>query len=195
MKIIEVPIDSLSEFDLEYVTQQFLAVDGVSDVSVLEITGQIMVYGEGESLTQGMLMECLRVPNERPPDGGNVANRRPVGLGGAVAEQGGSSLIHLRVQGMHCAGCERAIEQVVSTVEGVAAVKAELVTGRATISGNNFSTSSVIAAIKKAGYPSEVVSSRASFFKNIREMHRQTERKLFWRWGLAIIAILLFLGL
>ena len=46
MKVIEVPIDSLSQSDLDEVSRRLLAVDGVAEVTVMEITGQILIYCE-----------------------------------------------------------------------------------------------------------------------------------------------------
>ena len=188
MKIIEIPIDSVRGIELEAVSQQLANTDGVVEVTILEITGQIMVYCDDESLSKDSLLGLLQSQETSFASGGineeqeSASRRNSAGL---------QSLLHLRIQGMHCAGCERAIENVVSSIPGVKSVKAELITGRATISGDGIVGDDVLQAISRAGYQAQEVTSRSNLFENIRAMHRRTERKLLGRWILAFICVLL----
>jgi len=188
MKIIEIPIDSLGGLGLEAVSQQLANVEGVSEVSILEITGQVMVYCDDESLSTDSLLEQLEAQKVQTV---TPVVREYQGSGAFRQPVASESLIHLRVQGMHCAGCERSIENVVSSIHGVQSVKAELITGRATVAGGSIVLEDVIQAICRAGYQAEEVRSRSNLFENIQAMHRRTERKLLGRWVLALFCVLL----
>ena len=187
MKIIEISIDSLGGFELEAVSQHLAKAEGVIEVTILEITGQIMVYCEDELVSKDSLLELLETQEEQVATEEINEPQEPVSSRKADAVR---SLIHLRVQGMHCAGCERAIENVVSSVPGVQSVKAEVVTGRTTIGGEGIVGEEVIQAVSRAGYKAQEVTSRSNLFENIQAMHRRTERKLFGRWILAFICVL-----
>ena len=56
MKIIEVPIESLGDQSLESIASRMRVVDGVSEVVIMEITGQILVYCDRESITLAELV-------------------------------------------------------------------------------------------------------------------------------------------
>ena len=138
MKIIEVPIDSLGDQSLDAVAARMRAVDGVSEVAVMEITGQILVYCDRETITLAELVgetsEASRLDENGPP-----ASPDSGGNGSAS-----STMVRLRIQGMHCAGCENALENVLGKVAGVESAKAELITGRATIAGNQLDPQSLV---------------------------------------------------
>ena len=56
-----------------------------------------------------------------------------------------------KVTGMSCAACSARVQKAVSNVNGVAECNVNLLTGDMTVDGQ-FDGSSVIAAVKKAGY-------------------------------------------
>ena len=186
--MIEIPIDSLGGLELEAVAQQLANARGVVEVSIIEITGQVMVYCNDESLSTDSLLEQLDAQKVQTVNPGVEKHEESGAFRQSVASQ---SLTHLRVEGMHCAGCERAIENVVASIPGVQSVKAELISGRATVSGACIVVGDVIQAISRAGYQAEEVRSRSNLFENIQAMHRRTERKLLGRWVLAFFCIVL----
>ena len=65
MKIIEISIDSLGGFELEAVSQHLAKAEGVIEVTILEITGQIMVYCEDELVSKDSLLELLETQEEQ----------------------------------------------------------------------------------------------------------------------------------
>ncbi len=194
MKVIEVPIDSLSQSDLDEVSRRLLAVDGVAEVTVMEITGQILIYCEDEDLSRSLLEQRLAegsrpvavlpivelVPEVSAGDESpSRVREKPAGITGDEA------VVRLRIDGMHCSGCEQAIENLLLTVSGVETAKAELITGRAMVTGHCLSVDKLQDAVSRAGYRSQVVQSRTNLFASICETHRQNERKLLRRWILA----------
>ena len=56
------------------------------------------------------------------------------------------------VPGMHCGHCKEAVEREVSSVEGVAAVEADLETKLVAVDGEGVTDAAVRAAIEEAGY-------------------------------------------
>jgi copper chaperone CopZ len=56
------------------------------------------------------------------------------------------------VPGMHCGHCKAAVEQELSTVDGVSAVKADLESKLVTVSGSGLSDEALRDAIEQAGY-------------------------------------------
>lgn len=62
------------------------------------------------------------------------------------------------VEGMTCGHCTAAVSEEVERVDGVAAVDAELDTGRLKVRGEQFSDAAVAQAVHEAGY--RVVGSR-----------------------------------
>jgi len=189
MKMIEVPIDRLKGIDLESVPSAWGRMEGVSQVSILEITGQVLVYCVDESITLDSLFEALPHGDGGASDQNSFVGKQSV----AVINSDVQELIHLRIRGMHCASCEHAIEAVVLPLPGVSSVKAEVITGRATVTGTGVSTLAVTEALSRAGYQADVIVSRANLFENIRDMHRRNERKLRRRWVLALLCVLLLL--
>ncbi len=185
MKIIEVPIDSLGDQSLDAVAARMRAVDGVSEVAVMEITGQILVYCDRETITLAELVgetsEASRLDENGPP-----ASPDSGGNGSAS-----STMVRLRIQGMHCAGCENALENVLGKVAGVESAKAELITGRATIAGNQLDPQSLCEVVQQAGYTAEVVKARSTLFQSICDTHRRNEKSLFKRWVLAFACVML----
>ena len=187
--MIEVPIDRLNGIDLESVPSAWGRMEGVSQISILEITGQVLVYCVDESITLDSLIEALPQGDEGASDQNSLLDRQPV----TVIDSDVQELIHLRIRGMHCASCEHAIETVVSGLDGVSSVKAEVITGRATVTGTGVSTLAVTEALSGAGYQADVIVSRANLSENIRDMHRRNERKLRRRWVLALLCVLLLM--
>ena len=56
------------------------------------------------------------------------------------------------VPGMHCAHCERAVSEEVSSVDGVESVSVDLETKRVVVRGSALDDASLRAAIEEAGY-------------------------------------------
>jgi copper chaperone len=59
------------------------------------------------------------------------------------------------VRGMTCGHCVTAVESEVASVDGVEGVRADLVTGLVTVTGETFEDGAVRAAIAEAGYEAE----------------------------------------
>ncbi len=187
MKIIEVPIKRLNGIDLNSVPGVLSNLEGVSEVTILEITGQLVVSCVDETITMESLLETLQ-----HGDGETSNKNSPFRKQGEMIAQGKTEeLMHLRIRGMHCASCEHAVETVVSSLSGVSSVKAEVITGRATVTGTNVVASVVTEVLARAGYQAEVIASRSNLFENIRAMHRRNERKLRRRWVLALLCVVL----
>lgn len=194
MKIIEVSINSLGQFDLSTAAQFLNSIEGVSEVTVLDVTGQILIYCEDDKLTREQILELLSesglhtegAAGTRPQQAENAEQAAPVEV-----DETTENLLHIRIQGMHCSGCERSIENVIGRISGVSSVKAELVTGRATVAGTDLDVASILKVISRAGYQAEVVKSRTNLFESIRDQHRDSERRLFWRWVAAFLCVLL----
>ena len=53
---------------------------------------------------------------------------------------------------MHCGHCKEAVQREVSTVDGVAAVEADLESKLVTVSGKKLSDEAIREAIEEAGY-------------------------------------------
>ena len=60
MNIIEVPIERLNGIDLNSVPGVLCNLQGVSEVTILEITGQLVVYCVDETITMESLLETLQ---------------------------------------------------------------------------------------------------------------------------------------
>lgn len=56
------------------------------------------------------------------------------------------------VEGMTCGHCVASVEEEVGALEGVAAVSAELATGRLEVTGGGFTGEEIRAAVEEAGY-------------------------------------------
>lgn len=56
------------------------------------------------------------------------------------------------VEGMTCGHCEMSVQEEISEVAGVTAVKADHTTGKITVEGDGYSTDDIAAAVKEAGY-------------------------------------------
>ena len=55
------------------------------------------------------------------------------------------------VEGMTCGHCEMSVQEEISEVTGVTAVKADHTTGKVTVEGDGYSTDDIAAAVKEAG--------------------------------------------
>ena len=104
MKIIEVPIESLGDQSLEAIASRMRVVEGVSNVAIMEITGQILVYCDRESITLAELVGETIESSENSE--ANPKSSDESGGNGSASP----SMVRLRIQGMHCAGCENALE-------------------------------------------------------------------------------------
>lgn len=65
----------------------------------------------------------------------------------------------LRVDGMTCAHCKRAVEEALAKVQGVESVEVDLQAGRATVRGIA-ATSNLLVAVEEEGYDATVIASR-----------------------------------
>ncbi len=63
--------------------------------------------------------------------------------------------VELRVPGMTCSHCVRAVESEVQALDGVDAVRADLETKLVTVHGASVNPDAVRAAIEEAGYEAE----------------------------------------
>ena len=185
MKIIEVPIESLGDQSLEAIASRMRVVEGVSNVAIMEITGQILVYCDRESITLAELVGETIESSENSE--ANPKSSDESGGNGSASP----SMVRLRIQGMHCAGCENALENVLGKIAGVESVKAELVTGRATIFGSHLDPQSLCQTVQQAGYQAEMVKARSTLFQSICDTHRRNEKTLFKRWVLAFACVML----
>ena len=68
--------------------------------------------------------------------------------------------IELRVDGMTCAHCKRAVEESLAKVPGVEYVEVDLPSGRATV-GGTAAASDLLVAVEGEGYDATVVASRS----------------------------------
>lgn len=68
--------------------------------------------------------------------------------------------IELRVEGMTCAHCKRAVEESLAKVQGVEYVEVDLPSGRATV-GGTAAASDLLVAVEEEGYDATVVASRS----------------------------------
>jgi copper chaperone len=70
---------------------------------------------------------------------------------------GDFEMIELKITGMNCAHCVRAVQDVLTAVPGVARVESvELESGRALVEGEA-DAAALVAAVKEAGYKAETV--------------------------------------
>lgn len=62
------------------------------------------------------------------------------------------SVKNYSVEGMTCGHCEASVQEEVSEIAGVTAVKADHSTGAVEVTGENFTDEQVAAAVQEAGY-------------------------------------------
>lgn len=68
--------------------------------------------------------------------------------------------VRLKIEGMHCAGCVRAVQNVLSRVDAVEAVDVRLDTGEALVTaGSDVDTAALITAVDDAGYTAKVAAA------------------------------------
>ncbi len=65
------------------------------------------------------------------------------------------AVIKYRVEGMHCGGCVRSVEQELSDVPGVESVDVDLESKLVTVRGEELDDEALRAAIDEAGYEAE----------------------------------------
>lgn len=70
--------------------------------------------------------------------------------------------VRLKVDGMDCGGCVRAVQNVLSRMEKVTSVDVRLETGEATVTAEpGIDAERLVAAVEGAGYAARVASSEA----------------------------------
>ncbi|MBI5764308.1 MAG: cadmium-translocating P-type ATPase [Planctomycetes bacterium] len=101
---------------------------------------------------------------------------------------------HLRIIGMHCAGCVASVERALREVDGVASASVQLLTESAsvTLSKEDVPASRLIAAVRAAGYDAEASATGAEMLKRLagdrdaKESLRQHRQTLIQALGLAL---------
>jgi copper chaperone len=72
-----------------------------------------------------------------------------------------SETIELKIDGMTCSHCQRAVHQALKKLPGVENVRVDLEHGSATISGSA-TTSAMISAVEDEGYIAQVIPNSSS---------------------------------
>jgi copper chaperone CopZ len=72
-----------------------------------------------------------------------------------------SETIELKIDGMTCSHCQRAVHQALQKLPGVEHVRVDLEHGRAIISGSALS-SAMISAVEEEGYLAQVIPNASS---------------------------------
>lgn len=68
-------------------------------------------------------------------------------------------LVRLKVEGMHCSGCVRAVQRVLSGVDGVEAAVVDLDAGDAQVTArDDVDPAALVAAVDDAGYEARLAS-------------------------------------
>jgi len=65
----------------------------------------------------------------------------------------------LKIDGMTCGHCQRAVEQALASVHGVEHVDVDLRGGKAIVSGPA-TTNALLAAVQDEGYAAQIIASR-----------------------------------
>ena len=69
--------------------------------------------------------------------------------------------VRLKIEGMHCAGCARAVQSVLSGVDQVESATVDLAAGEALVlATDEVDRAALIAAIDDAGYGASVATGR-----------------------------------
>ena len=65
--------------------------------------------------------------------------------------------IKLKIDGMHCGGCQNAVRRVLTSVPSVSAVTVDLAAGRASVeAGADVDPAKLVSAVEQAGYVARV---------------------------------------
>jgi copper chaperone len=67
-------------------------------------------------------------------------------------------ITELKIDGMTCGHCQRAVQQALAKVHGVEHVEVFLQSGRATVTGSA-TTDSLLAAVEEEGYTAQIAKS------------------------------------
>ena len=68
--------------------------------------------------------------------------------------------VDLKVTGMTCEHCVRAVTNAIKDSDGVTEAKVDLESGSASFDGEGFDIQQILAAIEEEGYEAEVAASR-----------------------------------
>ncbi len=69
-------------------------------------------------------------------------------------------LVQLKIEGMHCGGCARAVQRALSEVEHVDSVDVKVDVGEALVRGaDGVDPSALVAAVNGAGYTASLASA------------------------------------
>ena len=70
--------------------------------------------------------------------------------------------IKLRIDGMHCGGCQNAVRQVLTSVPSVSAVTVDLAAGNAIVeAGADVDPAKLVSAVEQAGYQARIETEPA----------------------------------
>ena len=65
--------------------------------------------------------------------------------------------IKLKIDGMHCGGCQNAVRRVLTSVPSVSAVTVDLAAGQASVeAGADVDPAKLVSAVEQAGYVARV---------------------------------------
>jgi Cu+-exporting ATPase len=125
---------------------------GVAEVSVNLATREVMVEGSAGSealvaAVKGAGYEAVADPVQPPAESGLA---RRAGVRGPT-NKGTKSSTLLKIEGMHCASCQRPIEKALRETPGVTNVSVNLASREVTVEGSAGSEA-LVAAVKGAGY-------------------------------------------
>jgi P-type Cu+ transporter len=93
-----------------------------------------------------------------------------------------SNELHLKVEGMTCAGCAAAVQRAIEAKPGVTSAAISVTEGRATVSGDQLDANAIVNAIQSAGYEAEPIDDlpAPSELKSEIEL-RQAHHERAWR--------------
>lgn len=70
--------------------------------------------------------------------------------------------IKLRIDGMHCGGCQNAVRRVLTSLPSVSAVTVDLATGSASVeAGADIDPARLVSAVEQAGYQARIETEPA----------------------------------
>jgi len=109
------------------------------------------------------------------------------------------STLQLTIDGMTCASCVRRVENALKKVPGVTDAQVNLAARRASVEVNNKSmsdtlTDSLVAAVKKVGYESELQDSAAPVSSQQDKSKAEVDAltRQFWMAALLTLPVLLW---
>ena len=94
----------------------------------------------------------------------------------------GNGELHLRVEGMSCAGCAASVQRAIEARPGVHSAAISVTEGRATIAGEHLDADEIVHAIQAAGYDAQVIDEMPAPAELRSEIEkRQANHERQWR--------------